>query len=209
MTGSPLSTPPPLADSMIAHQLSHMSMQDQVYLDSHGVREKEMVETPSLVFELMEHMKVQLQQFVLQGRAQAYHQAIQQDTLTKFLQAELMDPSQAALRMVRHFETKRELFGVGKLAKDITQDDLEEDPDGIPTLYTGQSQILCKRDRAGRAISSSTSVESFSCLRRQFYQSQMMAEDEETQKKGMIATYIANNNCNSLENRAHRDSTYT
>jgi hypothetical protein len=93
MTGSPLSTPPPLADSMIAHQLSHMSMQDQVYLDSHGVREKEVVETPLLVFESMEHMKVQLQQFVLQGRAQAYHQAIQQnpfychkpDTLTKFV----------------------------------------------------------------------------------------------------------------------------
>jgi hypothetical protein len=119
------------------------------------------VETPLLVFESMEHMKVQLQQLVLQGRAQAYHQAIQQnpfychkpDTLTKFLRAELMDPSQAALCMVRHFETKRELFGVGKLAKDITQDDLKEDPDGIPTLYTGQSQILCKRDRAGRATS--------------------------------------------------------
>jgi hypothetical protein len=67
----------------------------------------------------MEHMKVQLQQLVLQGRAQAYHQAIQQnpfychkpDTLTKFLRAELMDPSQAAIRMVRHFETKRELLG--------------------------------------------------------------------------------------------------
>jgi hypothetical protein len=61
-----------------AYQLSHMFMQDQVYLDSHGVREKEMVETPSLVFELMEHIKVQLQQIVLQGRPQAYHQAIQQ-----------------------------------------------------------------------------------------------------------------------------------
>jgi hypothetical protein len=70
-TGPPLSTTPPLADSMIAHQLSHMSMQDQVYLDSHGVREKEVVETPLLVFESMEHMKVQLQQLVLHGRAQA------------------------------------------------------------------------------------------------------------------------------------------
>jgi hypothetical protein len=52
--------------------------------------------------------------------------------------------------MVRHVETKRELFGLDKLAKDIThsQDDLEEDPDGgIPTLYNGQSQILGRRDR--------------------------------------------------------------
>jgi hypothetical protein len=49
-----------------------------------------------------------------------------------------MDPIPAALRMVRHFETILELFWVGYLAKDITQDD----PDGIPTLYTGQLQII-------------------------------------------------------------------
>jgi hypothetical protein len=36
----------------------------------------------------------------------------------------------------------------------------------------------------------------------------MMAEDEETQKRGMIAIHIANNNYNSSENRAHLDSTY-
>jgi hypothetical protein len=102
------------------------------------------VKTPLLVFESMEHMKVQIQQLVLHGRAQAYHKAIQQnpfychkpDRLTKCLRAELMDPCQAAVGMVRHLETKHELFGVGKLAKDITQDDLEEEPDGIPTLYT-------------------------------------------------------------------------
>jgi hypothetical protein len=74
-------------------------MQDQVLLDSHGVREKGVVKTPLLVFESMEHMKVQLQQLVLQGRAQAYHQALQKnpfychkpDRLTKFLRAELID----------------------------------------------------------------------------------------------------------------------
>jgi hypothetical protein len=36
----------------------------------------------------------------------------------------------------------------------------------------------------------------------------MMAEDEETQKKGMIAIYIAINNYNNSENRAHLDSKY-
>jgi hypothetical protein len=90
-----------------AYQLSHMFMQDQVYLDSHGVREKEMVETPSLVFELMEHIKVQLQQIDCKGVPKRIIKQYSKNTLTKFLQAELMDPSQAALRMVRHFEMKR------------------------------------------------------------------------------------------------------
>jgi hypothetical protein len=58
---------------MIAHQLSHMSMQGQIYLDSYGVREKEVVEAPLPVFESMEHKKVQLQQLLLQGRAQPGH----------------------------------------------------------------------------------------------------------------------------------------
>jgi hypothetical protein len=43
-----------------------------------------------------------------------------------------MDPIPVALGIVRNFETKLELFGVGYLAKDIAEDDLEEDPDGIP-----------------------------------------------------------------------------
>jgi hypothetical protein len=53
--------------------------------------------------------------------------------LTNFLRAELMDPNQAALRMVRHFETKHELFGVGKLAWDITQVERKIQMD----MYTG------------------------------------------------------------------------
>jgi hypothetical protein len=54
--------------------------------------------------------------------------------------------------MARHFDAKKELFGVSKLAVDITQDDFEDDPSDMATLYGGQTQILPQRDTAGRAI---------------------------------------------------------
>ncbi|KAG7338204.1 hypothetical protein IV203_025116 [Nitzschia inconspicua] len=213
---APTPPPPHLADSIIAQQMSKMSVQEreQVYCDLHGVRE-ELNETPVLVFQSMERMKDHLQKLVSQGRASAYHQAVQQnahychkpDNLTKFLRAESMDPIQAALRMARHYDSKRELFGVDKLAKDITQDDLEDSPEDLQTLYGGQSQIVCKRDRAGRAIflchgGTSGNCSVLSKLRRQFYLAQMMAEDEETQRKGMIIVYVANHS------RVQLDTTY-
>jgi hypothetical protein len=52
--------------------------------------------------------------------------------------------------MARHFETKLELFGRGKLARDIQQDDLDKET--IDALYSGYTQTLPLRDRAGRLV---------------------------------------------------------
>ena len=68
----------------------------------------------------------------------------------KFLRADRFDAKQAALRLVRHFQAKLELFGKSKLVKDIVQDDL--DRDDMEALYSGFSQMLPVRDRAGRLV---------------------------------------------------------
>lgn len=60
-------------------------------------------------------------------------------------------PKQAAKRLVRHFETKLDLFGPDKLVKDI---ELASDFDehDMEALESGGFQILPERDRAGRPI---------------------------------------------------------
>jgi hypothetical protein len=194
------------ADTVIAQQLSRLTMREreQVYYDLHGVRD-EAPETPMLLYEAVEKMKQQLQQVVAQGAAVAYEQAVQQNPfychktgfLTKFLRAESLDPSQAALRIARYFDNKLELFGADKLTKDITQDDFEGGANDTDTLYNGQLQILPERDRAGRAIAictpaARTTGSSLSMLRRLFYLAQLISEDEETQKKGVIVVCVYN-----------------
>ncbi|KAL3904854.1 MAG: hypothetical protein SGILL_009908 [Bacillariaceae sp.] len=197
------------ADTVIAQQLSQLSMQERekVYFDLHGVRD-EFPETPMMLYEAMENMKQHLQDMMTQGAAPAYEQAMQQNPfychkpgfLTKFLRAESLDPSLAAVRMARYFDDKLELFGPEKLTRDITQEDFETgDLNDMDTLYSGQAQILPGRDRAGRAIficspaaKSSSGTPCMSMLRRLFYLAQLLSEDEETQKKGAVVISISN-----------------
>jgi hypothetical protein len=66
-----------------------------------------------------------------------------------FLRAESFDSQLAAKRMLRFFEQKLELFGPGKLCKDITLRNLSVAD--MQCLIHGHLQILPTRDRAGRA----------------------------------------------------------
>lgn len=67
-----------------------------------------------------------------------------------FLRADNFDVDGAALRIVRHFESKLELFGPDKLARDITLEDLTADD--MDALMTGGLQILPHADQFGRLI---------------------------------------------------------
>ena len=67
-----------------------------------------------------------------------------------FLRAEEYDPSDAAERMIRFFEFKKELFGVEKLVKDIALDDMDEDD--MHFLGNGYCQVSPYTDTAGRTI---------------------------------------------------------
>ena len=67
-----------------------------------------------------------------------------------FLRADLFDAKSAALRLIRHFEVKRDLFGVEKLTFEITQDDL--DKEAMESLYVGYQQGLRMPDKSNRIV---------------------------------------------------------
>ena len=67
-----------------------------------------------------------------------------------FLRADEFVPSNAAKRIVSHFALKSKLFGLDKLVKDITLEDLSNDD--ILSLQSGSTQLLPIKDRAGRTM---------------------------------------------------------
>jgi hypothetical protein len=154
----PLDISPDQVDSLVAKQMASLSMEDRekVYYDVHGVSE-EVKETPEMVtlsllqFEL-ELQKLHLQQKGAYEAAKSMNPAYVQNPefRLRFLRADLFDAPKAALRMARHFETKLELFGIDKLALDIQQDDLDKET--IDALYSGYTQTMPLRDRAGRLV---------------------------------------------------------
>jgi hypothetical protein len=144
-------------DSIIAKQMSLLSVQDRerAYMDVHGVSDL-VEETPEMVEGGLAQMESEI--LLLKDRA-AYDLAEYMDpSYTRnrdfrlaLLRTELFDSQQAALRLIRHFQLKLDLFGRDRLAMDITQDDL--DIDDMDTLYRGYGQFLSAKDRAGRVVS--------------------------------------------------------
>ena len=67
-----------------------------------------------------------------------------------FLRADEFDVTKAARRILNHFQLKLSLFGLDKLVKDITMDDLSDED--ILLLKEGYQQIMPVKDRAGRTI---------------------------------------------------------
>jgi hypothetical protein len=148
---------PKHADSIIAKQMAMLSMEDRerVYYDLHGVSEN-VKETP----EMIEQKLSELEEALLKlAKKDAYDLAEAMDPeyvqnkefRLRFLRADQFVAKNAALRLARHFQAKLDLFGRSTLARDIVQDDLDEDT--MAVLYAGSHQILPMRDRAGRTVS--------------------------------------------------------
>jgi hypothetical protein len=146
-------------DALMASELHGMTLQEReiVYEEVHGV-DKEMVETPLLLAESLERMKVALEQQVPKLRLFYEHaRQINPDYVDspsfwlQFLRAEYFDAPNAALRLCRFLAGKVEFFGLDALARPIALDE-DFDVDDIAWLKTGIIQILPSRDRSGRAV---------------------------------------------------------
>jgi hypothetical protein len=182
-------------DSMVAKELSSLSMQDleKVYNDVHCLP-SEIPESPELIQECLAQLALELDKI---PEKTAYDLARSMDSnyvenvkfRLQFLRADGMDPAPAAARLVRHFQAKLELFGMSLLARDITQDDLDEET--LAALYDGTGQILPVRDRAGRLVMVSfghpSNISVTAKLKRVFYGIMVNVEDVETQRKGCVA----------------------
>jgi len=207
---SPLWDPvvPEDADARIARAMTELSMheREEVYNDRHGVADA-IVETPEMIDEAIGRMKLELSK--MSTEAEAYHQALAQDSsyvhnyksLLCFLRAERFDVVRAAARLKNFYSFKLEGFGVEKLTKDIYQEDLtEQEREG---MYDSMTHLLPFRDRGGRCVVvkvvslplPSTPVQEL--IRRGLYGSCSHSRDEDNQKNGLSSVvYFVGDDCN-------------
>ncbi|CAJ1962879.1 unnamed protein product [Cylindrotheca closterium] len=190
---------PESADSLIASQLAKMSVADRekVYMDVHGIPDDCIAETPELIDNSL--LRLQREINILPDK-KAYSiaerinpkYAQDRDFRLAFLRCEKFDCHKAALRLVRHFHMKLDLFGQDKLTKDITQDDL--DMDDMECLYISNGRFLNAYDKAGRVINVVVQVpktyRTDTCLRKAFYNFMTVCRDVEKQRRGFVAVSI-------------------
>ena len=153
----PGQAPPSEVDSLIAKKMNNLTIQEreQALDDLHGVG-KAKDETPDFVQSCLHQLEDHLNE--LKADSEAYRLALTMDRdyvcnpkfRLMFLRADHFVPRDAAKRMLNFFDEKKRLFGLEKLVKDITYDDL--DMDDRETLHSGCAQISPVRDRSGRQI---------------------------------------------------------
>ena len=152
----PNASDPESADSLIASQLAKLSVTDRekVYMDVHGISDY-VAETPELIHNSLWGLQHEIDVLpdknacdIAERLDPTYIQ--DRDFRLAFLRCEKFDCQKAALRFVRHFQMKLDLFGQDKLAADITQDDL--DMDDMECLYGSSGRFLNAYDAGGRVI---------------------------------------------------------
>ena len=194
-------------DALLNSEMCQLSLDERnkVYQDIHGVSD-EINETPDLVAKSHHQLDLEIEQI---KEKTAYDLAcsidrnyvMDKDFRMKFLRSTLFDAKAAATKMVQFFEMKRDLFGQGKLARDITQNDLSKED--LTDLYSGRHQLLPVRDSAGRGVilwippwikpveeepsdSLGHDEQIRNRLRSTFYAAMVNSEDEGIQKAGLV-----------------------
>jgi hypothetical protein len=120
-------------DKITAVSLNELSMEsrEQVLYDLHGISKATIdVETADFLCAKLQALEVAIQHTPDKS---AYDMAVSINPQyvadpafrAKFLRAESYDVPRTAIRYIKHFQAKLELFDASLLCKDITQDDLE------------------------------------------------------------------------------------
>ncbi len=145
------------AEEFLAREIEKLSLDEheKILFEVHGIAPPD-EEVPSMVEKKLEELDRQLNQAKGKG---AYDLATglnpsyvdSRQFRLMFLRCQRFDAHLAAEMIIKHFEEKRRLFGVGEiLAREIRQSDLT--PDDRVLLESGFAQILPSRDAAGRTI---------------------------------------------------------
>jgi hypothetical protein len=147
---------PDAMSALVASELNQLSFEERrtVFEDIHGVTHIE-EESPKLIQGLLAQLKEEMSR--TRGRS-AYDKALflspsyvnDPAFCLMFLRSEHYNVRLAAQRLVAHFNFKLEVFGVEKLAKKITWDDLSELD--RQCVESGSTQLLPEKDRSGRTV---------------------------------------------------------
>jgi hypothetical protein len=182
-------------DAMLVESVTQLSFQERqtVQEDLHGVSEK--------ISEDVDQMEIWLKELdndlnvIKQGRAYETAEAMSssyvsdRDFRVMFLRANRYDPKAAAGQMIKFFELKLKLFCEGKLVRDITLNDLDDNEKQC--LQNGSYQVLHSTDRVKRKIVFSLpglraykTIENE--LRARFYLLMVVLQSQEAQIRGAI-----------------------
>jgi hypothetical protein len=141
--------------NLLVEELNTLSLQErqQVEEEVHGVAD-ESKEDAKYVEEKLEELNLQINKI---RKKPAYDLALflcpayvtDRAFCLMLLRSECFDVVLIAKRVVKHFEVKLELFGIDKLVRDITYEDLDEDD---RANVGGSHWWLKAKDRAGRSL---------------------------------------------------------
>jgi hypothetical protein len=149
-------------DQRVAQEFSKLSIveRQKALYDLHAILNVDDYRPPSPEIQrsLLQQVQRIIREEIPHSQKGVYEQAMQMDAsyvnddrfVLKFLRADGWDPKRAAVRLVKHFKVKLELFPLDLLCRDITQDDL--DPQTLAVLYNEKTLDLPLRDMAGRII---------------------------------------------------------
>ena len=143
-------------EALLVKELTQLTMKERTGIEEeiHGVAD-EIIETTEFLHESLEKLQHEIDSI---KKKPAYERAMflspsyvtSQKFRLLFLRADKFDAIQASRRLVKHFEVKLEIFGLDKLCKDITWDDLEDDDK--EAAKTGSIWFTKNKDQAGRTI---------------------------------------------------------
>jgi hypothetical protein len=158
MPSLPISTDPKNMDELnvlLANEFTQLSVEERekALHDIHGVTTLA-EEDPTVLSYALVQLDIELDKITNKlaydmAKAQRPEYVRNRRFLLKFLRAESGNAKNAAARIMRSFESKLELFGKDKLAKDITINDLDSYEREL--LRVGNVQIIPK-DLAGRTV---------------------------------------------------------
>ena len=141
-------------DALLNSEMNNLSLDDRnkVYLDIHGVS-NDQIESDEMIEERCGMLDKEIAKIEDKDAYVLAHSLDRNHVLNlrlRFLRSTLFDPKLAAVKMVKFFDVKRDLFGDSKLTKNITQDDLSKND--LEFLHNGYHQFLPVRDSAGRGV---------------------------------------------------------
>jgi len=152
---------PTEGERAVVEGLNALSIKERenVYEEIHGIQNANTVEeSPEMISravdDLLNHiekMKRPQKRAYELTRLMSPRFVRDQAFLLMFLRADFFDVAKAATRLVNNFQVKLDLFGVDRLAKHITWDDMDED-DRSSVLDCSSQYYPELKDNAGRAV---------------------------------------------------------
>ena len=154
-------------DTLIAHEMASLSKKDRedALGDLHGV-ERSPIEDKAFIDKCLVEIEASLTRMKTKTKSKtktdsridvySFAESMSKEYVEnrafrlKFLVAEEFKPEDAAERLVRFLELKRNLFGEEKLVQEITLEDFSKED--MRSLETGHVQVLPIHDMCGRSI---------------------------------------------------------